>query len=542
MNTITFPSIENVVNRIPGLPRDSLENCESKAEQITWHHLIADRSDREFRRGHFRKFPEKLSTHLAKRYIATSAKTSLVDANIELREFSEKFSGKYPLSLSIDDQEIMFLANAKARRCRSYSRREPMESNCYKIGIKPPAASISDHGAMARMRDPVWWRRRIYRQINMRLEHASISAGLVHRHKGRYVSDELKQRFRKQLDRNRRILEALTAENEQGQSYNMAELQDLSVSNPKLRRNELMCRMSGFETISNELGYVADFITITCPSRMHARLSVSGDENPKYDGTTPKEAQKYLSKLFTRIRPALARKNVRYFGFRVVEPHHDGTPHWHLLLFMPSESRNELRKIFRKYALMDSPDEPGASERRCTFETIDPKKGTATGYIAKYISKNIDGYALNPGDEEKAFRVRAWASTWGIRQFQQLGGSPVTVWRELRRIRDPLSGELEDARCAADHGNWAGYVRIQGGPFTLRKKLRIRTQKMWNDLPGQYGEPLGNQIIGVTDGKITAISRNHKWKIFRRGEVDSPWSTVNNCTEGKGNLPITNQE
>ena len=86
----------------------------------------------------------------------------------------------------------------------------------------------------------------------------------------------------------------------------------------------------------------------------------------------------------------------------------------------------------REHALRDSPHEPGAQAHRCDFTAIDPAKGSAAGYIAKYIAKNIDG--AHVGEDfngksatETAVRVEAWAARWGIRQFQQIGGAPVGV-------------------------------------------------------------------------------------------------------------------
>jgi hypothetical protein len=98
-----------------------------------------------------------------------------------------------------------------------------------------------------------------------------------------------------------------------------------------------------------------------------------------------------------------------------------------------------------RFLLGDQPDEPGARKYRVRREEIDPAKGSAAGYVAKYIAKNIDGFAVGlDGEDSKrrrdatdtAARIDAWRSTHGIRLFQQIGGPPVSIWRELRRIKN----------------------------------------------------------------------------------------------------------
>ncbi len=55
-------------------------------------------------------------------------------------------------------------------------------------------------------------------------------------------------------------------------------------------------------------------------------------------------------------------------------------------------------------------------------------------------TKSFDDAYLDDDEEagtaadEDALLAVAWASWWGIRTFQQIGGAPVGVWRELRRI------------------------------------------------------------------------------------------------------------
>ncbi|MEQ1742905.1 MAG: replication endonuclease [Candidatus Nitrotoga sp.] len=160
------------------------------------------------------------------------------------------------------------------------------------------------------------------------LEAEAINLGMVHKRAGAYVSDDTRNRYREQKKRNRRILQRVVAINEHGQAFSLEDLAALGVSNPKNRRNELMARIYGFECIADELGHIAVFITLTCPSRMHSRLSKYCKQNPKFDGTLPSHAQQHLCKTWSRIRAQLKRDGIEIYGFRVSEPHHEGIPQY----------------------------------------------------------------------------------------------------------------------------------------------------------------------------------------------------------------------
>jgi hypothetical protein len=124
------------------------------------------------------------------------------------------------------------------------------------------------------------------------------------------------------------------------------------------------------------------------------------------------------------------------FGFRVAEPHHDGTPHWHLLLFLRPEEVEYATAIFRKHALKEDGYEPGAQEHRFTVTPIDEKFGSATGYIAKYISKNIDGYGMDGElDDESGQPVKEMAKR--VRVGVALEYPPVSADR--RRSSDHMA-------------------------------------------------------------------------------------------------------
>lgn len=423
--------------------------------------------------------------------------------------------------------------------------------------------------AVARLQSEKWWLSKIRKIHDRWREHLMIVTGYVSKIASPYCSDPCFREWIAQKKANFEFLQAMELEDQDtGERSSLLDKVMGSSSNPKNARAELMVRMRGFEDMANEMGLVGMFYTLTAPSRYHSTHVKSGRRNDKYRDVSPRHTQKYLCKVWARVRAKWGREKIRTFGFRVAEPHHDATPHWHLLLFLRPEEVEYATAIFRKHALKEDGNEPGAQEHRFTVTPIDEKFGSATGYIAKYISKNIDGYGMDGelDDEsgqsvkEMAKRVRAWASRWNIRQFQQIGGAPVTTWRELRRLGNRelvLHPEIEEARAAADAADWPGYTNAQGGPLVPRDCLRVRLSYEYTEEGNDYGDTVA-RVTGVycplTIRESVIFTRTTEYKIVPKrkpspvenltleGRAAAPRSSVNNCTGRAGSDEKTPSE
>ncbi|MBP4058665.1 replication endonuclease [Aeromonas sp. Prich7-2] len=468
---------------------------------------------------------------------------------------------------------------------------------------------------LVRLLDESWWLRKINRAWAIYCELIAILTGQVRKGVSPYASAHAVREFTQRKAAQQAWMAGMSAVNEElGQEIDLVDAVMGSVANPEIRRHELMVRMRGFEDMAQEQGKLGLFLTLTAPSSYHAWRQGSKDkaktyQNEKFNGACPTETNRLLCKQWARFRAALAREGIMAFGFRVVEPHHDGTPHWHCLLFINPEhqrdfltllayhftaaERAELKmpngdqldalaelkvrnKMPRIKWLLDvnSPAVVKAINPRVNWKEIDPTKGSATGYIAKYIAKNIDGHKVGMDYEAEApvdhttIAVAAWASCWRIRQFQQIGGPAVSVWRELRRLGDEViewDCILEAARYAADNKMWGRFIEVMGGIDTPRKDHLIKLSKRLDEAANKYGEDVLRLMGVITDiGMTTAITRTEGWQIVRKGVTGSglgeqrelavgeqrelavgerselpsgggsrpPRSSVNNCTEG----------
>ncbi|MGY3943744.1 replication endonuclease [Aeromonas tecta] len=370
-----------------------------------------------------------------------------------------------------------------------------------------------------RWADMAWVRRRVRGVSARRLydaarEHALISARLA-----AYTTDLSVARRAYRLARNDETLSALVAHNAEDvfDSVGMKEAVDASTSNRTNRRAELMARLSGFEKCAKEQRHVAIFLTFTCPSRFHS-VHRNGSSNQKWlDAGRPtvRAAQAWLVGCWDNIRKRADEAGIKPYGFRFAEPHHDGTPHWHAVLFMSTQQAKTYLQICRHYMMLDSGNEPGAKQHRFKVVFIDPRKGSACGYCSKYVAKNIDGFAVGKDHEagkrakavDTAARVDAWKSDNRIRQFQQIGGPSVTAWREFRRLRTELDQEnpmlqdltpeqhfaLENVRKAADAGDWAAFCNAMGGVQVRRNDQTVKVQ---------YGIPEAMMMLCDEDGVL----------------------------------------
>ncbi|EPE4770272.1 replication endonuclease, partial [Escherichia coli] len=330
------------------------------------------------------------------------------------------------------------------------------------------------------------------------------------------------------------------------------------------------------ELLAEARGDKAVFLTVTCPSKYHATTE-NGHPNPKWNGATMRDSSDYLvNTFFAAVRKKLNRDGLRWYGIRTVEPHHDGTVHWHMMVFAHPEEIDSIVAITRDIAIQEDRHELGNDiTPRFKAEYVDGSKGTPTSYIATYIGKNLDSRAVDGIDPktgkprvdhetgksmaESVERAIGWARLHRVRQFQFFGIPSRQVWRELRRLasqmaRNPegpqrLKDDAMDAvLAAADAGCFASYIEKQGGVLVPRKDYLIRTAYDLADELNDYGEQ-SVQIYGIWSPLIGESSRvcTHpdNWKLVRRkpeaedsarengfdlqGGPAAPWTRGNNC-------------
>lgn len=416
------------------------------------------------------------------------------------------------------------------------------------------------YGALARVIEPTFWAQKLWRIRCHWLGCRDAAKNLVHKQISPYVSTRALREFANSQQRMREFLENHELESSDGDRISLQTAYSSGNSCPKNRRTELMVRLRHTGEFFTAEGFSGYFLTITLPSRYHPNR-VNGSENERCTIIDPRAGQAELSRIWRNVGRKFARENIFSAGFRFVEPQHDGTPHWHVLVwFYPEQADMALEILRDRYCAQDYGTIAHNTEIRFKILPIDPERGAAA-YCAAYVSKNIDGFQMDIDSEagltavDGATRATAWARLYRIRQFQSFGCVGATAWRELRRLRtapadcDPV---LRDFWQAADVGDFGQFIRLSrehGGVSLYRADEDFSGQELRN----QWGEK-SSKIRGIclSAEQLTRLqTRTRDWVVVPKQVENSavyaavrpeavracgtcaPWTSGNNCPPSK---------
>ncbi|NUW69563.1 replication endonuclease [Vibrio coralliilyticus] len=414
---------------------------------------------------------------------------------------------------------------------------QPPEADMAKLGekITQDDAIMILECAIRRCLNPKYLIAKFRRLRQHYLEHAQITLGNVgnHTNQHRYVSRLTLSRFKQQQRDAEAFLKNMVAINhETEEEYNLKDVADRTTANPKNRRTELVVRVRGDEERALDMGFIGLFITWTLPSKYHRN-------SHKWNGCTVKDAHQNLMKQWERARARFAKDKIPCFGLRVAEPHKDGTPHLHAFVYCPEQRATDLLRICAEIARSEDAHELTTKDvRKRRFHAKKARKGKAVGYIIKYISKNINGSYLSKDetgkqreeptteDADNALSVRAWASTWRIKQFAQFGSPPVGIWRQLRRaspIDVAFDEQLAKLRDHCDNSRWKGFCQAID---IARLAYEVQLNQYGENTPRTIGIEWKGKVVETCRERYVIVKKSEvkAWKEKRRF---SPWSTDN---------------
>lgn len=371
------------------------------------------------------------------------------------------------------------------------------------------------------------------RQYN---EQAAHILKLVHKHGQKYVSEHTRSARRYQLDAQTDWLMHTYIVDESKTNPAEWEYTPLidCIRTQQHRFSELYTLVRGQEKFYTGHDYQPLFITLTSPAEYHPHPA-NGSE--KWDGSTVRDSHRWFNQGWALVRAFLQRTDARLNGFRVTEPHADGSEHWHVLCYAHP---NDIETIKQTITTVFGHSEH-AVEYKQDFPK-NPKKGraTAAGYMMKYLLKTIGAdagqetsAANDPDISDEAGAADAWRSTWGIRSFQFFGHlyGKQTLWRELRRLDTQPTEEAAKQLWRAARGGRADrfigtLVDDQPKLFTIRE---LTTEELPPDSNGEIwldenGNPMTRtktgRVIGVEINARQYITHTTKYRLAPHTEVD----------------------
>lgn len=260
---------------------------------------------------------------------------------------------------------------------------------------------------------------------------------------------------------------------------------------------EVQNRVNTLEAIARKRELQPLFMTLTLPSEYHKhKTTKKGDvvRNPKYNGVSSKEAVKALTKMFAKLRHDRSLKELSKedrIYFRVNEPHQDGTPHTHILMFIP---HHRIAKVKEAYCRL-------YDNRANDLQVITDQINNSVAYVMKYINKTLP-LSKKEGLSDKEQYLNAWFVKHRITRFNSSKTlAPLSVYRLLH---DKFS------------------------MLALTKLINEKALKVYVTMDT-------NKIMEVFDDDELIYARNDKYTLFLGGDNSQNYSQTSDSAIGSDN-------
>ncbi len=201
------------------------------------------------------------------------------------------------------------------------------------------------------------------------------------------------------------------------------------------------------------------FMTVTLPSEYHGKRKHTRTgkliRNPKFiddEKHTPSEGAKEITRMIADLRNERSLRSIpKYMKhyYRVNEPHEDGTPHAHILMFVPLLYVDGIKKSFNRLFMSTS-----STKKANDIQLV---VNNAAAYVMKYINKTLPLSKQETLTEKEKY-INAWYSHNRVRRFcASRTLAPMTLYKLLNSrytLRElthkKRSGELREIVLADD--------------------------------------------------------------------------------------------
>ncbi len=348
----------------------------------------------------------------------------------------------------------------------------------------------------------LWQRRQVRRQSGEARQHLAAALGTVGRGGAPYADDYSLARWNERQAAQGAWAAERVLSGPDGITVPMVKV---VASGQAAQQARMYAMMLGVDELAQRRDLTAVFATVTLPPEWHpgpaeGRRTWTPDR-------TPAMADNALRHAWARFRAILADRGVQTLGLRVWEPHKDGTPHMHALLYVLPAQVSMVDD-----ALMTVCPEPRPGQRIASrMEVIDRKRASPASYVMKYILKAIavvpDEKDRTPGagegvhDDEQLQhyeRHRAVASERRWRRYAWLGVHGVQrVWQRLlttKEMPNDAPERVQRAWMALHAGQWADALEALGAVGPRAQGIRLG----YEEAETRYGD-IARRAVRVVD-------------------------------------------